>query len=371
MKKMKFLLYVFFLCAPLTVAAQDIEVNAKNFPDDFFRSYLLNQDYGKDGIITAAEIQQITLVDVNYGQISSLKGIEHFTALENLTCYANDQLVFLDVSHNIAMTILDCGGCPLTKLDVSHNTALTMLTCYNNLLTDLDISHNTALNFLDCTYNMLTELDVSHNTALSRFGCNNNQLKELDVASNAALMEFHCERNLLTKLNLPHNDVLRWVFCNDNNLTSLDASHNTSLENLDCSRNQLTDLDVSGCTALAFFDCSTNQIKGASMDAFINSLPQVNKKELRIYNDMYGNEGNVITKSQVAAAKAKGWIPCYYDYDLSAWKEYEGSNDDPASIAMPEIENGNASVYNLSGQKEASPVKGGIYVVGGKKVVVK
>ena len=75
------------------------------------------------------------------------------------------------------------------------------------------------------------------------------------------------------------------------------------------------------------------------MDALIGSLPS--------YTTNYGygfyvystdeNEGNVCTKSQVAAAKAKGWIPYYYD---KGWKEYEGS-EDPAT--EPEFEMGDVN----------------------------
>ena len=53
------------------------------------------------------------------------------------------------------------------------------------------------------------------------------------------------------------------------------------------------------------------------------------------------------------------------------WVEYEGSDDTAASIALPEIESSTAEVYTLQGQKVTAPQKGGIYIVGGKKVVVK
>ena len=37
-------------------AKADVEINSENFPDDIFRNYLLDQEYGKDGIITDSEI---------------------------------------------------------------------------------------------------------------------------------------------------------------------------------------------------------------------------------------------------------------------------------------------------------------------------
>ena len=56
------------------------------------------------------------------------------------------------------------------------------------------------------------------------------------------------------------------------------------------------------------------------MDTFIESLPSVSGGTLRIINGE--SEGNLITKSQVTAAKAKGWSPLYYNSDSDMWKEY-------------------------------------------------
>ena len=106
------------------------------------------------------------------------------------------------------------------------------------------------------------------------------------------------------------------------------------------------------------------------MDALIGSLPPNTTDDVYQFYVYYTNknDGNVCTKSQVAAAKAKGWTPYYY---ANGWKEYEGSDDTATSISLPEMEIGNAPVYNLSGQKVATPQKGGIYIVNGTKVVVK
>ena len=57
MKKRKTLFNALALCAPLTATAQDIAINAENFPDENFRNYLLDQDYGADGVITEFEIE--------------------------------------------------------------------------------------------------------------------------------------------------------------------------------------------------------------------------------------------------------------------------------------------------------------------------
>ena len=89
MKKLKPLLFTVLFCVPLTAAAQDIEINAENFPDENFRNWLLNQDYGKDGVLTKEEIKNVTSIYVSNRNIKSLKGIEYFVALTDLDCDIN------------------------------------------------------------------------------------------------------------------------------------------------------------------------------------------------------------------------------------------------------------------------------------------
>jgi hypothetical protein len=68
-------------------AAGDIAITAANFPDDNFRNQIsVSYDTNHDGVLTTEEIQSVTAINVTNKHISSLKGIEHFTALENLQC---------------------------------------------------------------------------------------------------------------------------------------------------------------------------------------------------------------------------------------------------------------------------------------------
>ena len=305
----------------------DVEINETNFPDEKFRSYLLSQDYGWDEKLTDSEIAGLRMMSVWGKGIQSLQGIEYFTALLKLDCYDNQ----------------------LTSLDVSKNTALIELDCYKNQLTSLDVSGCTALTGLNCSSNQLTSLDVSKNTALKTLYSFDNQLTSLDVSKNTAL---------------------EYLFCYWNQLTSLDVSKNTALEYLYCSDNQLTSLDVSN-TALTNLYCYKNKIQGAAMDALVESLPTVVS-----FNGMqvvyYENEQNVMTTTQVAAAKTKGWIPYYTENGL-IWKEYVGV--DP-STGVNNIEatdaDDSAPWYTINGDKFAEkPTAPGIYIHGGKKVLVK
>ena len=304
-----------------------IIINSTNFPDDNFRNYLLEQSYGKDGVLTEDEISKIKSIDVHEKNISSLKGIEYFTSLKTLYC-TNNLLTALDVSKNTALTMLLCSCNQLTVLDVSKNIALTSLSCGINQLTVLDVSKNTALTSLRCNDNQLTLLDVSKNIALTNLNCAFNQLTVLDVSKNTALTDLACSYNQLTALNVSTNTALTYLYCGNNQLTDLNVSKNTSLVILTCGYNQMTALDISKNKLLYCLECQNNKIKGTEMDKLISILPQNPASSIHYFyviDPTSENEGNVCTKTQVAAVKAKGWTPLYNNG--TEWVEYEGSDD--------------------------------------------
>ena len=259
------------LCCPASLYSQDIAINETNFPDENFRNWVLQQNYGENGVLTESEIRRVTDIYLPYMVIKSLKGIEYFTALECLTC-SDNQLTSLDLSKNTELWSLYCSGNQLTSLDVSKNTALKQLACDGNQLTSLDVSNNTKLTKLYCDVNQLTSLDVSKNTALTVLSCSANQLTSLDVSKNTKLRELWCQRN---------------------------------------------------------------KIKGSNMNDLISSLRQnttTSTYYFYVIDNREGDEGNVCTKSQVAAVKAKGWTPCYLDESSWSWQEYEGSDDEESIL---------------------------------------
>ena len=370
----------------VTVEDEKIKIDATNFPDANFRNYLLEQDYGEDGVISGDETNSITYIDVFAININNLKGIEYFTALTYLDCSCN-QLTSLDLSRNTALETLWCEDNRLTSLDVSRNTALVSLDCSSNQLTSLDLSRNTTLEALYCGYNQLASLDLSKNMALVSLDCSSNQLISLDLSKNTALETLYCKYNQLTSLDLSRNTALETLYCEYNQLASLDLSKNTALETLSCEDNRLTSLDVSRNTALTYMWCDSNQltsldlakntalvvlacydnrlmsldvsknmalenlychqnqIRGEAMEALIKGLPRNRMygfNQFRVISDS-ASEGNVCTTTQVAAAKAKGWTPMYNNG--TEWVEYAGSDEVPS---LPEI----ANIYwlNKNGQ---------------------
>ena len=349
--KLKSLLISSLMLLSAGSAWADIEINETNFPDENFRNWLSSQTYGSDGVLTDEEIAGVSEINVDSKGIQNLKGIEYFTALTKLSCQRNS----------------------LASFDISKNTLLTYLHCYSNGMTSLDVTNNTALTELDCKRNGLTSLDVTKNTALKVLNCSNNRLTLLDVTKNTALTELDYNYNQLTSIDVSKNTELTWLSSSHNQLTSLDVSKNTKLQHLGCSANELTSLDVSNTSKLNLIECYENQIKGEGMDAFVASLPVVTNSKINIIYDR--NEQNVMTIAQVAAAKAKGWIPCYRgeSIDGTSWHPYEGV--DPATaIAGVETDEASDSApwFTLGGaQLDNAPTAAGIYIHNGKKVLVK
>jgi hypothetical protein len=177
------------------VAAEGVEINKTNFPDEIFRKYVAdNFDKDGDGVLSAEEIAAVTELNVRYLDIYDLTGIQYFKNLETMYCF-NNNLTNLDVSKNTALKSLECDNNQITSLDLSNNTALEELYCTNNNLSTLDLSNNPALTHLICFYNQLTSLDISKTSNLQFLSCYLNQLTSLDVSNNAKLSSLDSKNN--------------------------------------------------------------------------------------------------------------------------------------------------------------------------------
>ena len=95
------LLPLFFLAASAVRA--DVDINASNFPDASFRSYLISLTEGADGVLSDEEIAGLRALFLDGKGISSLAGIKHFTSLRTLRCSQN-QLTQLDLSGMATLT---------------------------------------------------------------------------------------------------------------------------------------------------------------------------------------------------------------------------------------------------------------------------
>ena len=302
-------------------ATDGVVIDETNFPDPNFRAVISGPDYDRDGngILDASEIALTINIYCEGMGITSLKGVEYFTALQGLWCkdnaistmdlsnnkdlhgvwcsgnlftsldfsanpelewvYCYDcNLTYLNVSNNPKMAFIECNTNPLSSLDVSNCPLLEHLTCGTCNLTSLDLSNNPELSHLDAFSNSLTSLDVSHNPKLKRLDIWNNQgLGSIDVSNNPGLQYYNCAYNDAYTIDVSNNPELNKLICSYNSLTSLDLSGNPKLVYLDCACNSLTSLDLSNNPDLYFLQAFTNSF--TTLD--ISSNPFL----IKTYND--------------------------------------------------------------------------------------
>ena len=220
-----------------------VAVDSTNFPDAVFRSYVsTNFDPDGSGYLSDDVIAAVTSIDVSGtatvdGGVTSLVGVEHFTALERLYCSYNSGLTEINVSNNTALEYLDCSYTGITSLDVSNNTALTDLNCYNTGITSLDLSNNTSLEWLSCYITGITSLDVSNNTALTTLSCYNTGITSLDVSNNTALTRLSCDNTEIASLDVSNNTALETLWCHSCKLPYVDLTNNPNLTSFSATGN--------------------------------------------------------------------------------------------------------------------------------------
>ena len=304
-----------------------------NFPDAYFRNWILKRDYGKDHILTDAEIEGVTKIYVYSQKIADLTGIEYFTALTHLDCRENN-LTTLDVSNNKALIELSCvynqirGAGMETLVNSLPEVTDGLLYAYSpfidsatsNLMTKEQVAVATgkgwrvedpvsggyvsgvipvdATNFPDENF---------RNWILAQDYGKDGYLNEVEIAAVTAISVSGKSIKSLKGIEL--FTALTVLSCSGNQLNALDVSKNTALETLECHDNQLTTLDVSNNKALIELSCYNNQIRGESMDALVNSLPEVTNGILYAFSYYFDTTAtsNLMTKEQVAVATGKGW----------------------------------------------------------------
>ena len=263
MKKSVLLLLVVLLvcmfCYTMAEEDQGVKINKEHFPDSLFLKTVKKYDRDENGYLSAEEIENITVINLQGMDVETLKGIEFLTSLEVLNCEGN-KLTELDLKTNKELTSLYCDNNKLTALNVKENTQLENLDCENNQLKKLDLTGNTALEKLKCGLNQLTELDLCQNTNLVTLYCQENNIKELDLSRNTELEEVNCRLNVLESLNVNQCSNLTELYCELGYIAELDVSQCAELEILICEWNQLKKLDVSQNTILKELYCGTNKL---------------------------------------------------------------------------------------------------------------
>lgn len=227
------LLFAFLLLAGINSSLAQITA----IPDANFEQALIDQGIDSDGVIngqvTTADIASITNLNVVAEQISSLTGIEDFSALTNLYAYEND-ITSVDFSQNVNLKIINLDDNMLSAIDVSMLPDLVALSIINNHILSLDLTNNPEMVNIYCSTNGMSNLTLPPLPNLSQLYCYQNNIDSLDLSSSPSIDKLFCEFNNLSYLNLKHggSSYMEFFSATDNpDLTCILVENTTQAEN--------------------------------------------------------------------------------------------------------------------------------------------
>ncbi|AYN05663.1 LamG-like jellyroll fold domain-containing protein [Flavobacterium sp. 140616W15] len=256
-------------------------------PDQNFEQKLIDLGIDTDGLngkISNSKLNTITYLDLSNSNITSLAGIQNFTALTYLDCNSNN-LQSIDVSQNKLLTKLSLHDNKLTKLDVSANKELYNLTFSMNQISTIDLSQNTEIHSLAADRNKLNTIDLSANPEIESLYCGNVNLTTLNVSNLPNLINLNCTYTNISEIDVTANPKLEMLYFNNANLTTLNVSKNPLLTHLNVSNNQLTTLDLSNNPLLKVVFIEFNPLTSLNIQNGNNKnfkVPNTSKKNTEV-----------------------------------------------------------------------------------------
>ena len=194
MKKIS-LFSILLLVAAIGYAQYPLEIDAENFPDSIFRSYVLEHfDADSDGSLGQAECEAVKTIEMTkivYLEdssfalsscgVRSLQGVEHFSGLDTLEIWS-DVLYGLDLSQNKGLRCLSLMYAPLENLDLSQNQELRNLNISSMGLQSLDLNSCPDLESLSIWLVFgIPELDLSQCPNLSYLSLEQTGLTDIEL----------------------------------------------------------------------------------------------------------------------------------------------------------------------------------------------
>ncbi len=331
--KVEFTLIPYSIPAP---PAKGVAIDSVNFPDSEFREYVAaNFDSDGDGMLSEEELEKVLAINVKSMPVASLKGIEYFSALQELNCFGT-KIVDLDMSGNIALKSLNCEGSSLKRLNVSQNAALEYLNCYKADLIELDVSHNPALQYLDCS-GTIERLDVSKNPALQSLNVDGTSISQLDLSNNPALEELYCYGTPIRQLDLSNNPELQILDCTNCGLACLDLTGNPKISGLRASGNQYAIADAASfdVAVIPGFDkARVSDVTGADYNAAMGVFTNITGDISYTYDCGNGQSAVFTLKWDGELVVPTGVAIDSVNFPDSEFREYVAANFDSDGDGM-------------------------------------
>ena len=372
----------------------------------------------KDAALTVSTEKDITSLYLADNELTELNVAASAAKLRRLIC-PNNQLSKLDLSTCTALVSLDCQGNQLETLSVA-SSVVEDYNVANNKLSTLGLRSGSKVTSLVCSDNNLSAVTyLSSMTGLTSLFCQGNKVTSLSISKCVQLKDLLAYDNQLKALNTLPLVNLTNLWVGNNLLETLDFSNNVLIEGLMAENNHLKTIkwsdDMRRSAVFAYTDLSNNAL-------FLDQFPSMSYKKQTVDGTIGHQEDyplfedmnvNVATEN-IRSLRRNGWDNSHtvtvaltdaagqtlvenedYTFTGSSFtflKPYTGvvvaftsehypgmdvktkpfNVIDPAGI--DDVMTGSAreaTVYDLQGRKVLSAPHKGVYIMNGKKIIVR
>lgn len=163
--------------------AVGLAIDENHFPDPGLRGAIAKTSSGEDDILTDYELEDFWLLDVNYGEVASLKGIELLPNLSSV--HLNGfQGTSIDVSKNTKLKEIYCCDSPqLTSLTLGEQPELETLNINNTNISNIDLTQCPKLKTLRMKETPIGAVDLSGCPELEEIECDPVLIPGLDLSA--------------------------------------------------------------------------------------------------------------------------------------------------------------------------------------------
>jgi hypothetical protein len=359
----------------------------------------------------------LTYLSCDNNSLTSLD-VSKCTKLTTLSCGLNS-LTKLDVSNCTELTGLGCRYNKLTELDLSNPNKLVILQCYGNnlgrgqmgrivnLLADRTATTAGTFNVFDPAGDsntiFMTQVAAAKakNWKVQSYDRNTGNYADYEGLSTFTLTTKKAVGSVLNcKIALNGSSTALLMKGATYTAPNSDYTYSCTLDAttvkidgdiklLECENGSLTSLVANQAIYANSISCLNNYLRGSAMDSLVASLPDRNSstpsgsgavvksiipvettygmlKAVQNGADIFGVpivENNVITRKQVAAAKAKNWKVYAMNYFQGTTMGVEYSGADPVISMGGAMKAGDVMIvaYNVDGEDSISGATGDSY----------
>ncbi len=177
----------------------NVKALTEGFDDEVFHGCVL-QAANQEESLTAEQLSGIKVLNCE-GFLTSTKGIEKLTNLEELKIKVNDKFSGINLSSNTKLKKLTIYGSGLKEISLTANTLLEELDLSTTSISSLDLQSNVVLKKLIVSQTSLETLNTEKNTELETLNITDSNIK-VDLTKNTKLKELYINKDDLGKIDV-------------------------------------------------------------------------------------------------------------------------------------------------------------------------